>query len=159
MERDRKEENVSLEGQTSPEWAPGDEPQPEDEQPDEEKKKEERTDPVMENWATREKGPADAQIEDWKGRFGEVYLMSFDPEEQYVWRPISRLEYKNILQEAKDDAHFIEMVVQRCVLWPQIGPEHLTGGKAGTIPTLHGVIMEGSNFLDPDQAVMLVRKL
>lgn len=157
MERKHGEDAVLEEEQTSPEYAPGDEPEAQDENPEEEKKP--RVDPIMESWSARKQGPADEQIEMWKEQFGEVYLMSFDLNDNFVWRPLKRLEYKNLLQEAKDDAHYQEMVVQRCVLWPQIGPEHLTGSKAGTIPTLHSVIMEGSNFLDPDQAVMLVRKL
>jgi hypothetical protein len=154
MERKREEDNILEEEQTTPE-VPSEEPQ--DESPTEERKP--RMDPIMESWNTRKKGPSDEQIALWKEQFGEVFLMSFDLNDNFVWRPITRLEYKNLLQQAKDDAHFQEMVVQRCVLWPEIGPEHLTGGKAGTVPTLHGVIMEGSNFLDPDQAVMLVRKL
>lgn len=129
-----------------------------DENPEENDKKQ-PVDPIMESWTARKEGPSDEQIAIWKEQFGEVYLISFDLDENYVWRPIKRLEYKNIIQQAKDDAHYQEMLVQRCVLWPQVGPEILTGGKAGTIPTLHAVIMEGSNFLEPDQAVMLVRKL
>jgi hypothetical protein len=157
MERNRDEEIV-LEEQEQP----GVEPEAQDDTPDENPKKDgdkKRVDPIMESWGTRKKGPSDEQINMWKDQFGEVYLMSFDLNDNFVWRPVTRLEYKNIVQTAKDDAHYQEMLVQRCVLWPQIGPEHLTGGKAGTIPTLHSVIMEGSNFLEPDQAVMLVRKL
>lgn len=158
MERKREEEtqptddNVSVEEpyvgeEKGPEEAP------------EKKDDEDRVDPIMLNWEERTTGPNDEQIAQWKERYGEIYLMSFDKEDQYVWRPITRLEYKNIIQQAKDDAHYMEMVVQRCVLWPTIGIENLAGGKAGTIPTLHAVVMEGSNFLEPDQAVMLVRKL
>jgi len=159
MERSREEE-TPLEEQTSPDWAPGEEPEgPSDESPKDDEEKKKRIDPIMESWGARKKGPSDEEIAMWKEQFGEVYLMSFDLEENFVWRPIKRLEYKNIVQQAKDDAHYQEMLVQRCVLWPQVGPELLTGGKAGTIPTLHAVIMEGSNFLEPDQAVMLVRKL
>lgn len=156
MERNRDEEIV-LEEQEQP----GVEPEAQDDTPDENPKEEKkpRVDPIMESWGARKKGPSDEQINMWKDQFGEVYLMSFDLNDNFVWRPVTRLEYKNIVQTAKDDAHYQEMLVQRCVLWPQIGPEHLTGGKAGTIPTLHSVIMEGSNFLEPDQAVMLVRKL
>lgn len=158
MERKREEatqpmdENVSIE-----EPYVGEEKGPEE--VDEGKDDKPRVDPIMQNWETRTTGPKDDEIAHWKERYGEIYLMSFDPEDQYVWRPITRLEYKNIIQQAKDDAHYMEMVVQRCVLWPPIGVENLAGGKAGTIPTLHAVIMEGSNFLEPDQAVMLVRKL
>lgn len=158
MERNRDEETqpTSADEETQLDV----EEQPEESQDEEKKGKEKKAvDPIMENWAAREKGPSDDQIEHWKEQFGECYLMSFDPEDTYVWRPVNRLEYKNILQGAKDDAHFMEMVVQRCVLWPEIDVQVLTAGKAGTIPTLHAVIMEGSNFLDPDQAVMLVRRL
>lgn len=158
MERKRKEETPLEEHEQFDGFVePGDEPQ--DEAPEKEDEKKKLKDPIMEHWATMKERPGDDQIEAWKAQFGECFLMSFDANENYVWRPIKRLEYKNILQQAKDDAHYHEMVVQRCVLWPSIGPDVLTGGKAGTIPTLYAVIMEGSNFLEPDQAVMLVRKL
>jgi hypothetical protein len=157
MERNRDEVEQNLEETPQPGPEPT-EPDSQDETP-EKKKDEERVDPIMQNWESRSAGPDDGKIAQWKERYGEIYLMSFDPDDQYVWRPITRLEYKNIIQSAKDDPHYMEMVVQRCVLWPPIGVENLAGGKAGTIPTLHSVIMEGSNFLEPDQAVMLVRKL
>jgi hypothetical protein len=155
MERKREEDNILEEEHTTPDLGPGEE----SEEAPEEGKGKKPVDPIMEHWETRKQGPSDEQIAMWKEQFGEVYLISFDLEENFVWRPITRLEYKNIIQQAKDDSHYQEMVVQRCVLYPQIGPEHLTAGKAGTVPTLHAVIMEGSNFLEPDQAVMLVRKL
>jgi len=153
MKRERDEENVNLE--ETPEM-----PEEEkDENPTDEEGKKPMTDPIMDQWKDRKRGPSDEQIEGWKQQFGECYLMSFSPDEPFVFRPINRLEYRNLLQKAKDDGQFQEMVVQRCVLWPSVGTEILTGGKAGTIPTLYGVIMEGSNFLDPNEAVMLVRKL
>ncbi len=158
MERKRDENPMNTEEPMEEAHVNTGEEKPNDKE-GEEKDDKERVDPIMQNWETRTAGPDDGKIEQWKERYGEIYLMSFDPEDQYVWRPITRLEYKNIIQQAKDDAHYMEMVVQRCVLWPPIGIENLAGGKAGTIPTLHAVIMEGSNFLEPDQAVMLVRKL
>lgn len=159
MERKRDETLEPSFAETQPEYAPDPEATEVEAQDDTGKDEEERKDPIMDQWNAREKGPSDEQIALWKEQFGECYLMSFDPRESYVWRPVTRIEYKTILQSAKDDAHFMEMVVQRCVLWPEIDVAKLTSGKAGTIPTLHGVIMEGSNFLDPDQAVMLVRRL
>ena len=161
MERNRNEQFVD-DSVVDPmaqevEQTSGEEPQEDTPEKDEEKKP--RVDPIMKHWGDLKGRPDDQQIENWKSQYGEVFLMSFDENDNYVWRPIKRLEYKNMLQQAKDDAHFQEMLVQRCVLWPHIGPERLTGGKAGTVPTLYNVIMEGSNFLDPQEAVMYVRKL
>lgn len=152
MKRKQDQEFVD---QTAPDPTVAEEEETEELDP----KKKDVPDLVMEAWNTRKSGPSDEKIEQWKSQYGEVYLMSFDAQESYVWRPITRIEYKQLIKAAKDDPHFQELLVTKCVLWPAVGPEFLTGTKAGTIPTLYAVIMEGSNFLDPNEAVMYVRKL
>lgn len=157
MERKRDEEQPqdSVEEETSntsPEWAPGD-------APTEEEEEEDRLDPVMVAWEANERKPNEAQVEEWKGMYGEVFLLALDEEEMYIWRPLARHEYKQLMQAIQNEALFMEQVVQKCVIWPNLTPEWMMGGKAGTVSTLHGVIMEGSNFLPPEVAMTLVRKL
>lgn len=125
----------------------------------EEEEEEERLDPVMLAWGANESKPKDAQVEEWKRLYGEVFMIALDEEEMYVWRPLARHEYKALMQAAQHEQTFMEQVVQKCVIWPMITPEWLMGGKAGTVTTLHSVIMEGSNFLPPEVAMTLVRKL
>lgn len=156
MERERDKEqpeagNIIDDVETTPERAPDDAPT--------EEEKEDRIDPVMLAWGASENRPDEAKIEEWKGMYGEVYLLALDEEEMYIWRPLARHEYKALMQAVQNEAIFMEQVVQKCVIWPMITPEWLMGGKAGTVSTLHGVIMEGSNFLPPEVAMTLVRKL
>jgi len=154
MDRIRKpSESASEETQT-----PNEEFQPQDENPKAEEKSEGQ-DIVMKAFDEKKNKPAQQQIDAWKQQYGEVFLIAFDEDEMYVWRPINRLEYKQMIQSVQNEAAFQEAMVQKCVLWPNIGPEWLAAGKAGTIPTLHAVILEGSNFLEPAMAVTLVRKL
>lgn len=130
------------------------------EEEEQEKEKQTRPDPVMTAWSGNEKRPTDAQIQNWKSRYGDnIFMIALDEEEMYVWRPLTRHEYKQLIQAVQNEQTFMEQVVQKCVLWPNITPEWLAGGKGGTVPTLHSVIMEGSNFLAPEIAMSLVRKL
>jgi len=134
--------------------------QPTDPDPkDDEGKEEERLDPVMQVWEENEKKPSDAKIEEWKNRHGDIYMIALDELEHFVFRPLSRHEYKQLLTAVQNEQLFMEQVVQKCTLWPTITPEWLTAGKGGTVPSLHGVIMESSNFLAPEVAMTLVRKL
>lgn len=136
------------------------EPETPEEETEEEKKPKDRPDLVMKAWNENAKKPSEAQIEGWKSRYGDnIFMIALDEAEMYVWRPISRHEYKALIQTATNEQQFMEQVVQKCVLWPSVTPEWLAGGKGGTVPTLHGVIMEGSNFLAPEVAMSLVRKL
>jgi len=159
MERERDQEQpqdlADAIEETTPE--PGDHPDPSEK---EEETKEDQVDPVMAAWDVNTKRPSDEMIEQWKGQFGDnIFMLALDEDEMYVWRPLTRHEYKQLLQEVQHEQAFMEQIVQRCVIWPSITPEWLAGGKGGTVPTLHGVIMEGSNFLAPEVAMSLVRKL
>lgn len=127
---------------------------------DEPKEKEQPRDLVMEGFAALENKPGAEAIERWKDLHGEVYLFALDENEMYIWRPLRRLEYKTLRAQAKDDGEFQEMVVRKCVLWPNLEPEFMAACKAGTVDTFFEVIMQGSNFIDPQLAVnLLVRKL
>jgi hypothetical protein len=135
-------------------------PDSQDTPEEEEKDEKDRPDPVMTAWDEHKKRPSDADIQAFKDRFGDnIYMIALDEDEMYVWRPLTRHEYKALLQNVQHEQVFMEQIVQKCVLWPTVTPEWVAGGKGGTIPTLHAVIMEGSNFLAPEVAMSLVRKL
>lgn len=154
MDRNRPSEEQNTTEET---FAPIEEHPPQDESPEE--KEAEGPDIVMQAFDDKDNRPPQADIDAWKQQFGEVFLIAFDEDDMYVWRPINRLEYKQLIQNVQNEAAFQEAIVQKCVLWPNVGATWMSGGKAGTIPTLHAVIMEGSNFLEPAMAVTLVRKL
>lgn len=153
MDRNRTSDDQQPTEET---FAPLGEQPTQDESPEEEA---EGPDIVLKAFDDKSGKPDQTEIDAWKQQFGEVFLIAFDEDDMYVWRPINRLEYKQMIQSVQSEAAFQEAIVQKCVLWPIIGPEWLSAGKAGTIPTLHAVIMEGSNFLEPAMAVTLVRKL
>lgn len=104
--------------------------------------------------------PTPQQIAAWKQQYGDVYLFGFRAEEIYVWRPLLRLEYRQLRSNSSITEDLLkEEIVRRCVLWPRLAPEFMSVCKAGTIDTLFEVIMHGSNFVDPILAVELVRRL
>jgi hypothetical protein len=105
--------------------------------------------------------PTPDVIENWKKLFGDVYILPLDLKEMYIWRPLRKLEYENIVNSeiAKNDSSFREAVVLRSVLWPKLLPEQVAATRAGLMDTLFQVIMQGSYFLTPEFALSLVQKL
>jgi hypothetical protein len=128
--------------------------------------------------------PNQVIIDEWKAKYGEVFFSGFSEKECYIWRALTRREYREMqiklqLREAtkvpvdQKDVQAIkarvendmnetfsqeEETVSRCLLWPKLTPEELTF-KAGTVPTLLEQIMQNSNFTTPQQAQMLVIRI
>jgi hypothetical protein len=109
-------------------------------------------------------GPSSDQIDKWKGEFGEVYVSGFSEDELYLWRPLARPEYVELQSALQDPQQpmstfqFEEAICERCVLWSSKVTSWGTG-KAGTPAILSDQIMQNSNFLPPQAALMLVAKL
>lgn len=102
-------------------------------------------------------GVTTEQIEEWKLKFGEVYVSKFSEEERYVYRPLRRLEYKQLLSLGQNENKSFaeEKVVQMCVVWPVIDPTKISTMKAGTVSTLVDLIMTASNFGISEEPVRL----
>lgn len=93
-------------------------------------------------------GPSRKMVEEWKMRFGDIYSTTID-EETYVWRTLTRTEYKEILKiKGADGLYREERICEKCVLWP-IGYSHLqmAAGKAGVPTLLAEQIMDKSGFV------------
>lgn len=106
--------------------------------------------------------PSQDQIAAWKQQFGKIYTFSFDTDEIYVWRPIFRREWQNLQTMealARDEGKFQEHFVMKTVLWPTLGPVEINASRAGMVPTLFQIIMQGSGFLPIDLAVNLIQEL
>lgn len=109
--------------------------------------------------------PSQQQIDAWKNQHGDVFVSGFSEEEIYVWRPLNRLEYKQLQQTLADpqsgwtELSYEEAVCDKCVLWPKAEPQYWTLTKGGTASTVSGQIFAQSNFLPPAAASMLVAKL
>ena len=95
-----------------------------------------------------ENGPTQDQIDEWKAKFGEIYVAKFSEEEKYIYRPLRRLEYKQILALGQTDNKSFaeEKIVSMCAIWPALEAAKIPTLKAGTINTLVELIMEASNF-------------
>jgi hypothetical protein len=93
-------------------------------------------------------GPALTQVEEWKSRFREeVYLTEFE-EEIFLWRPITRKEYKQVMKVQNADSFYKEeRICEACILYPQnYNFMQMTAGKAGIPTLLAELIMEKSGF-------------
>lgn len=102
-------------------------------------------------------GPSQEEINEWKNKFGEIYSAKFE-QDQYIYRPIRRFEYKQVLQLGQDPnnrAFVEEKVSQMCVIWPKIEATEMSKLKAGTISTLVDLIMAASNFGITEEPVKL----
>jgi hypothetical protein len=93
-------------------------------------------------------GPSVSQVEEWKSRFGdEVYLTEFE-EEIFLWRPISRKEYKGVMKIQNADSFYKEeRICEAVVLYPaNYNFMTMTSGKAGIPTLLAELVMEKSGF-------------
>lgn len=108
--------------------------------------------------------PTQAQIDQWKVQFGDVFVSGFSETELFIWRAITRPEWVQLQSLAADPERqltqfqFEEMVCDACVLWKST-TRSWSEGKAGTPSSLQEQILQHSNFMSPQQAAMLVAKL
>ena len=103
---------------------------------------------VKENPLGIANGPTQEQIDEWKSKHDEIFVAKFT-EEKYIYRPLKRFEYKQILsvnQTPDARTYAEEKVAEKCIIWPKIDPAKLSTLKAGTISTLVDLIMAASNF-------------
>jgi hypothetical protein len=93
-------------------------------------------------------GPSVAQVEEWKSRFGdEVYLTEFE-DDIFLWRPITRKEYKGVMKIQNADSFYKEeRICEAVVLYPaNYNFMVMTAGKAGIPTLLAELVMEKSGF-------------
>lgn len=103
-------------------------------------------------------GPSQAQIDEWKNKYGDIYVATFGENEKYIYRPIRRMEYKQVLElnVSPDNKTFAEeKVAQMCVVWPILDPIKVPTSKAGVISTLVDLIMAASNFGITEEPIKL----
>jgi hypothetical protein len=92
-------------------------------------------------------GPKMNLVEEWKSKYGAVYLTEFD-EEVFLWRTLTRKEYKDIMKVMQADTYYKEeRICDKCILYPE-GYDFLkmTHGKAGIPSLLAEQIMDKSGF-------------
>src|SRR5699024_10310401 len=106
---------------------------------------------TQEEWKDKvfdlEDSPTREEVEGWKDKHGHIYFTSFDAD-IYVWRAVTRAEYKEL--SASDESIFDreEAYVDLCVLYPRnFKAADLTKGGAGIPTTLTEMIMQKSGFV------------
>jgi hypothetical protein len=86
------------------------------------------------------------KVEELKNKYKDVYVYFFDDEEFYIYRPLTRFEYKDITSKTDKQDEITEMIVLKATLYPELTEERLDGLKAGIVPTLLELILNASNF-------------
>lgn len=90
------------------------------------------------------------QIEEWKNTYwGSVYLSEIN-EEVYIWRGLSRSEFKKANEYFEDDYDRAEFVCRTCVLHPEID-DYSVDMFAGVPETLTEQILAQSGFTMTEQ--------
>lgn len=106
-------------------------------------------------------GPLASQITSWKKQFavtdsegniikeGEIYVSRVKGQ-HYVWRPLTRYEYKQIVNMPNTDPlQREEIICETCVLWPEnYNYEAMAKDGAGIPALLAQQIMEASGFVE-----------
>lgn len=93
-------------------------------------------------------GPTLDKVEEWKSLFNnEVYLTEFD-DDVFLWRPITRKEYKDVMKVQQSDSYYKEeRICERVMVYPEgYNFMDMTRGKAGIPTLLSELIMEKSGF-------------
>lgn len=124
-------------------------------------KKQMEQDYVIQTFKQLESRPSDAEIENFKAQVGDVYLMSLSEKENFVFRPLRRLEWRTLMQkiEKLPDDKKSEAIVMKACLWPKLDQQSINVLTAGAIDSVRDMILQVSNFIGPEIAMNLVRKL
>ncbi|MFA5746171.1 MAG: hypothetical protein WC932_04940 [archaeon] len=96
--------------------------------------------------------PSAEMIAELKNRYGVLFKVSYNSSSNYLIRPITRAEYKDVVAvietvdaKLRPELHD-ENVVKLGVVWPTLPPEFFTTSAAGQVPNLALQIMERSGF-------------
>ncbi len=110
-------------------------------------------------------GPTEAEVEELKAKYKEVFISAFSETELYVWRPLMRDEFRQLQlllnnpESPMDQLQYEELICESCVIWPKKTANDFAEAKGGTATSLAEQIMQNSNFFNPQQVSMLVQKL
>lgn len=114
-----------------------------------------KMDPEEEVWPG---GPKFAQINEWKDRFGDIYVTSVTPTEHVVWRTMTRFEYRRLIQNTEQALSTGQMsqamanldnedsISELCILYPPYSRTDSTSSLGGMASTIAQQVMEASGF-------------
>ena len=126
-----------------------------------EKKK--QSDFIMQTFKSLEKRPSENDIDQLKLKHGDIYLVSLSEKENFLFKPIKRHEWRELMQRFEKaklpEYQRTEGIVMAGVVWPVLNQSNINVLTAGAPDTIRNLILEASNFMEPERAVTLVRKL
>ena len=116
---------------------------------------------ILQTFKELENRPSDEEIEHFKTQVGDVYLMSLSEKENFVFRPLRRLEWRTLMQKISklEEDKKSEAIVMKACLWPKLDQQNINVLTAGAIDSVRDMILQVSNFIGPEMAMQLVRKL
>jgi hypothetical protein len=104
-------------------------------------------------------GPTAGQIKLWKKEYGDVYVTSISFDKHIAWRPLSRLEYKNLVRKmeqlvqsgqlstAEANLWNEEAIAELCILFPSYDIAAMTREMAGLPSLISQEVLEASGFV------------
>lgn len=106
------------------------------------------------------KNPPSVEIlKNWKSKYGNIYMSNVtNPEEVFIWRTISRLEWRKMLHEVNmNDAGLREdHIINSCLLYPAVQDVNYEYG-AGYSKSISAAIMYQSGFVDENYVISTIR--
>lgn len=106
--------------------------------------------------------PTGDQLVHMKNMMGGIFILDLD-DKVFIYRSLKRQEwvqmnaneaYHSMRQDQKED-----MIFNKCVAWPRLGPDQIAALPAGCISSVVSQIEQQSMFLDPRQLANVTIKL
>lgn len=94
-------------------------------------------------------------VEKLKQEYEEVYVYFFSDNEFYIFRPLTRFEYKELLAKTTDTNEITDMIFKKAVLVPEMTDDKMNKLKAGVVPTIVEIVLKVSNFNNSSPVVKL----
>lgn len=106
-----------------------------------------------------EGGPVAREIKEWKEEYGDIYVTSISFDRHIVWRPLNRMEYKQIVKKmeqlvqagqltsAEANMWNEETIAELCILYPKYDKRTLSGVMAGMPSLIAQEVLEASGFV------------
>lgn len=118
-----------------------------------------KMDPNEEVWPD---GPTFGQVNEWKDKFGDIYITEYSPGKYVAWRTLTRFEYRRLVKnleqaistgqvsQAEANMNNEESVAEQCILFPPYDRTASAANMAGLASTIASQVMEASAFVSLD---------
>jgi len=95
-----------------------------------------------------ENGPTNAMVSRWKKLHKNVYMTKFDEASIFLWRPLTRAEWRRIsANQSTDQLYKEEQICETTVIWPKWDSiTQRTQGLAGVPSAIADQVISKSGF-------------